>query len=374
MTNILHLINYPGQGGSERYIFSLANKLHGKACRFFLAHGMEGPLVSQMQNLGVETFLVPMKCPWDIKAARKLKQYCKEKNISIIHTHFLRENYVSILSKALGNPVRLVNTVHMMDEKTGITKAINGLATHFDNKIIVVSKAVKRIQENEGIKAHKLELIYNGVEIHSPEYISPSFRERLGISPEVFLITSVARFTEEKGHLFLLESLKIFYDELRDNPVSPIEKVRFVLAGEGPLMESCKEKASELGIDELLIFTGYCSDVTGLLHESDLFISHSMSEALGISILEALACGLPVVATDSGGPSEIINEETECGVLIDKQDAHGFARAILKMLSNREFYDSCSKRAKIVVEERFSLERMANETLRVYQEILPENL
>jgi glycosyltransferase involved in cell wall biosynthesis len=124
-----------------------------------------------------------------------------------------------------------------------------------------------------------------------------------------------------------------------------------------------------MGIDDLILFTGFFSDVTQLLHTSDLYVSHSQSEALGISILEALACGLPVVATDSGGPSEIVNEDNGVGILVDKNDAEGYARAIVKMITDRDFYDSCRKRTKSLVQSRFSLDHMADETFKVYQAV-----
>lgn len=371
MTHVLHLIQYPGQGGSERYILSLAEKLHGKSCRFFLAHGGNGPLVEAARAMGMETFLLPMKSPWDLAAARGLKRYCRDKGITVVHTHFLRENYVSILSRILGNRVRLVNTVHMMDEKTGLTRAVNRLMTRFDKHIIAVSRAVQSVQLTEGVPSSKISIIYNGVDIQPHIEHNPSLRERFHIAADAFLITSVARFTEEKGHLFLMDAIKAFLDDAKAHPDSRLAKAHFLLTGEGPLAEPCREKARKLDIDSRILFTGYCSDVSELLYASDLFLSHSRSEALGIAILEALACGLPVVATDSGGPSEIVNRETGCGILVAKEDAAGFARAMKTMIMDTGFHASCREKAKALIKSAFSLDHMAAETLRLYQDRLP---
>lgn len=100
---VLHLINYLGNGGTEVYIQSLAKKLHNKKCKFYIAYS-EGEKGRQMfQELGIDLINLKMQNPFDLRAAKELKDICKDLSIDVIHTHFLRENYISILSKLFGN-------------------------------------------------------------------------------------------------------------------------------------------------------------------------------------------------------------------------------------------------------------------------------
>lgn len=372
--NVLQLINYPGNGGSEKYQLSLADKLHGDRCRFFLAASQEGPMIEEAKARAIDIEFLSMKGPFDLKAAFKLKRLCRRLSIDIVHTHFLRENFIAALSKILGNKVVLVNTVHMMDRKNGVIKLFNRLMSRFDNAVITVSKAVSDIQLEEGISPEKLHLIYNGVDISCTiGKISSSFRKSNRIGGDEFLITSIARFSEEKGHLFLIDAINRFREKAikEYGPVMP--KVKFLLAGEGMMLEECRQRVMALELSDMVLFTGFCSNVNALLKESDLFVSHSKKEALGISILEALACGIPAIVTDSGGTAEIVNEATGCGILVKNGDTDGLASAMIKMATDRAFYTECRSKAVKTVEDRFTLEKMASDTLELYLKFAGEN-
>lgn len=371
MINVLHLINYPGKGGSEGYILSLAEKLHGGECKFSLAYSMDGPMLKQAEAMGIATYNIPMKSPWDIKAASNVKKLCRELSIDVIHTHFLRENFVSVFSRFLGCRAALVNAVHMLDERTGVIKLANRFFSSFDDGIIAVSNSVRNILLSEGINSSKIRLIFNGVDIDVRcEKNNEGIREALGIKAGEYVITSAARFSEEKGHFFLLDAINYFKRTYKQGNDGNTPRVRFILAGDGVLLDECKKRADSLGIAEDIIFSGFCSDVNSLLGASDLFISHSIREAMGISILEALACGLPVVAINSGGPGEIVNDDTGCGILVEKGDAAGFAAAMSRMVRDREFYDFCRSRALITVKDMFNLDETAGATLDFYIECM----
>jgi Glycosyltransferase len=372
--NVLHLINYPGNGGSEKYILSLADKLHGDRCRFFLAASTDGPMIENVKARAIDIDFIPMKNPFDIRAAFMLKRLCKRLSIDIVHTHFLRENFIGALSKILGNRIALINTVHMMDRKNGLIRTANRIMSNFDDAVIAVSQAVSDIQLEEGISADKLKLIYNGVDITcSNGRVASNFRKANKIGGDEFLITSAARFSEEKGHLFFLEAISRFKATLESQYGTAMPKVKFVLAGEGVLLEECRKRATDMELNDIILFTGYFSNINALLKETDLFISHSTKEALGISILEALACGIPAIVTNSGGTSEIVNETTGCGLLVNNGDVAGLSSAMVRMVTDRVFYSECRSKAVKTVEERFTLDKMAGDTLELYIKCLGEN-
>jgi len=367
----MHLINYPGKGGTERYILSLAEKLHGKSCKFYLGYSENGPMLKQVKELGIETVHIPMRNPYDLKAAAAVKEVCKKNLIDVVHTHFLRENYISIFSRIAGNESALVNTQHMLTENNMILRLFNRMFMLKDDKIIAVSCAVRDKMISEGIPSSKIEVIYNGVDVEYWEAGNRSmeFRKELGISEDDFVITSVARFSEEKGHVFLLEVIK-YYKKLASSNENIRKNVKFILVGDGELFDRTRKLAGMLGVSDITVFTGYRSDLKKILLGSDLFLSHSKSEALGISILEALACGLPVVATNAGGPAEIINNTTRCGILTNYGDAERFAAAIIRLITDERLYTAFKDNSVKLVRSKFNLDKTAHETYNLYKRCL----
>lgn len=370
MIKVLHLLNYPGRGGSERYILSLAEKLHNNGCIFYLGYSADGPMLEMAKALGIQAFNLPMDSPYDLRAAILLKDFCREFNIDIIHTHFLRENYISAFSKIAGNKAAIINTCHLLEKKKPLLVITNFLINFFTDGIIAVSFAVRDQLVGEGISPKKIEIIHNGVDINYWKgRRNYRIRSELGLTRDDFVITSIARFSEEKSHIFLLESIRELKKTAAFLNVKEFERVKFLFVGDGELMEECKKMTNMFGISDKIIFTGYRSDIRAILHASDLFVSHSRSEALGISILEALASGLPVVATNSGGPSEIINAQNNCGLLVGRNDTEGFAEAMMRFITDKKFYNTCRKNAVAVAEEKFSLDKTAEQTYNLYNKL-----
>lgn len=368
MTNVLHLINYLGNGGTEKYILSLADKLHNKSCRFFTAYSEEGSGRKLFEEAGIKLFRLKMRNPADIHAASELKALCGKLHIDVIHTHFLRENYIAILSKMFGNKVKIINTRHMLFENSKSVILANRLLTGYNDSIIAVSGKVREQLLHEGISPNKVKLIYNGVdpeEWSSP--CTPDFRKENGICEDEIVITSVARFSPEKGHDFYLDAIRHFKDAIADRG-TPMGKFRFVLAGDGELLNPMREKAERLGLSEDTMFPGYVPNVRDLLKSSDLFVSHSSCEALGISILEAMAAGLPVISTDSGGTREIISGDSEAGILIEYGDKSALSDSLIRLIERRELRDKYINTGRRVIREQFNLDKTSEETYNLYRQ------
>ncbi len=370
MIKVLHLINYLGAGGTEKYIYSLSAKLHNKSCKFYVAYSVEGNGMKAFEELGIDLFRLQMKSPLDMGAAHKLKKLCRQHSIDVIHTHFLRENYIAILSKVMGNRVKIINTRHMLLENSRAVIAANRFFTKCNDSIIAVSTKVKEQLLEESISPGKIRLIHNGIDPeqwNSP--MPPTFRKETGISEDEIVITSVARFSPEKGHDFLLDGIRTFKDMLTGSSITST-KFRFVLVGDGELHEQIVEKAKALDLQDDILFTGYQEDIENILKSSDIFISHSSSEAFGISILEAMASGLPVIATDSGGTAEIVNDRNKSGILIAYGDKEALATSLIHLLQNRELIKEYVYTGYKIVLEHFSLDKTSEETYNLYAGLL----
>ncbi|MBQ3107509.1 MAG: glycosyltransferase [Firmicutes bacterium] len=356
---VLHLIQASGTGGYEQYVTTLLKTLQGKGVEFELAYGQEGTLTELARKMGLPVHPLPMESPWDQTAAKALAKFCRERKIDTVHTHFLRENYVAAFSKLHGNKARLVNTIHMLEPKSKAVLAMNRIMYRLVDGIIAVSGAVKDMAIREGLQARKLQIVYSGVLTRpcAADEIAAE-RKRLGIEEGETVFTSIARFREEKGHAFALKAAEAFYRK------RPEARVRFVLAGDGALLEPMREAAKSLG--GKVILPGLCTDPALLLQASDVLLSHSEQEAFGLSIVEGIQCGLPAVATDAGGPREILGGAAPCGVLVPKGDAEGYADALIRLLEDEDFRGGLVANLP-AAQARFSVEQMAADTLRQYR-------
>lgn len=364
MLNVLHLLNYLGNGGTEVYIHSLGKKLHNKSCKFYIAYSEEGKGRNLFHELEIDLIKLNMSGPVDIKAALELKKICKNLSIDVIHTHFLRENYIAILSKIIGNNIKIINTRHMLIDNSKAVIISNKVFTKFNKKIIAVSSSVKDQLLGEGIDSSKIELIYNGIDLDEwriPTHLS--FRDEFNIKDDDIVITSVARFSEEKGHEFFLKSINLF----NDNGKITNQNIKFVLVGEGPLLDSIKDQSSRFGLEKAIIFTGFRRDIKNILKSSDLYVSHSKSEAFGISILEAIAAGLPVISTNSGGASEIINDGFNNGILINYGDEEKLVESLISLIEDQDLSNRLKDRGYDVVKQYFDLETSSKSTYEVYE-------
>jgi len=334
---VLYLLNYAGNGGSERYIETLIAQLGSRVTPFF-AYSDEGPLVEKLGKLGVPCFQLTMNSPYDLKAAKSLANYCRGNNIDVVHTHFMRENFIAVLAKWFyKSGAKVINTVHMTDRKTGIIRIFNTLISTGNIATIAVSKSVLFNLRVE--KIFNPVLIYNGVDT---SYFSPE-----PIPHEQYTIVCVGRFSSEKGQKYLIDAARQLPD------------FRFVLVGDGELLDDCKSNAPDN-----CEFPGYIEDTRKILNSADLYVCPSLEEALGLSVLEGMACGLPAVVTDAGGLPELVT--SDCGAIVLRGNTASLANAIAQE------YKHTSERAKRRggalkrVREHFDIETTAQQTLELY--------
>ena len=167
----------------------------------------------------------------------------------------------------------------------------------------------------------------------------------------------------------MLDAIKYFKDYIKENNIST-GKYKFILTGDGELYGKIKEKAEALGLHNDIIFTGYRNDIKNILKSSDIFVSHSISESFGISVLEAIASGLPVIATDSGGVHEIISDKFKNGLLIDYGDKKKFTEGLLKLIKSRELRNLYASHGYEILQELFNLDKTVEETYNLYMNCL----
>jgi glycosyltransferase involved in cell wall biosynthesis len=242
----------------------------------------------------------------------------------------------------------------------------NSLLTH---KMVAVSEGTRHFSiEEEGIRSNKLITIQNGINVErfsmslSPE-AERNLRQALGVEPDSLIILTVARLHPQKGHNYLVEAIPRI---LRDFP-----QARFLFVGEGGLRDELTRQVKKADLGEYVHFLGVRQDVPQLLAISDLFVLSSLWEGLPNSVLEAMAAGVPVIATNVDGTPEIINDG-DVGILIPPADPSALAQAICRLLKDKPLRVSIAKAARERVERKFSRDANTTAFIDLYQRLLEE--
>jgi len=352
---ILYLINHAGNGGSEKYVKVLSEGL--KNVEIFFGYNETGLLVSQMESLGAKVFNVKMKSPFDLKAAKQIAVICKENEIDIIHAQFPRENYIAILSKLYGNRAKVVYTSHINVNNNLVWKIMNFLITRKNSAVIAVCNSVKHLLISNNYPQDKIHVIFNGVGYEDYE------GNNIEDTPFIFVV--LARLSAEKGILFLLESIKTLSTETN-------KPFKLLLAGEGPLEAEAKNYVTENNLSEFVDFLGYTTNPKEVLSTGHVFINSSESEALSFAILEAMTMGLPVIATNVGGNPDIINDSTNCGILVAYNNPSEMATAMKTMMEDKDLYAKFSKNSRFAIKNTFDIKIMISKTQKMYKDILKD--
>ncbi|MCQ2748928.1 MAG: glycosyltransferase [Clostridia bacterium] len=204
--NVLHLINYAGGGGSEKYIEIL--KEHLEDINVSLACNEEGKLSDKFKEEGLPVYHVEMLRPFDFKAAKKLAKICNDNEIDIIHSHYLRENYISILSKMFyHNKAKIVYTCHFNNEDSFIVRMMNKIFYKNLDMIIAISKTVGDTLLKNGSPEDKIKVIYHGMPDTDKCAPQKEARDKFGVADDEFVISCGSRFSPEKGNKFLIRSI-----------------------------------------------------------------------------------------------------------------------------------------------------------------------
>jgi glycosyltransferase involved in cell wall biosynthesis len=232
-------------------------------------------------------------------------------------------------------------------------------------RILAISRFVAESVVASGVPRARVAVVNDGVEIPSLPSTEERrhARERWGIAPQDPLLGCVGYLLAEKGQEFLVRALPVVRGEYPD--------CKLLLAGGGPLRPSLERLAAELGVSDAVRFLGIIDDVSQVYAALNVFIFPSLAEPLGSSLLAAMANGLPVVAGTGGAVPEVIDHERN-GLLVDGPDPQGLGEAMCRLLGDKELAARLGKAARETVVQRFTSDRMVEETLRNYRQLCVE--
>jgi len=366
---VLHVIGGGEFGGAERHILNLATAMNPDMVEVSVCCLFADPFIQVAREAGIRSHSVPMRHKMDFGIVTKLRDLIIEEGIHLVHTHGVRANLVGRLAARMAGIDTVVTTVHSLLVQdypdlfsrlanTFIERASRSLTTQF----IAVSGGLQKALIQQGIPEKKITVIYNGLNpwLFQQAGTAGRWREKAGFSPGVPLVAIVGRLHPVKGHRYFLRSAAEILEKRTD--------VHFLVVGSGPERDSLEEYTRKLGIPEHVTFTGFVSDVTELMPDLNLLIVPSLWEGFGLTALEAMAVGVPVVATSVGGLPEIVEHGTT-GLLVPPADEAGLTRGISWMLDHPQEAVEMAAAARCVVEQKFTASAMARKTEELYRRL-----
>ncbi len=366
MKNILHLTETSEPGGSETVLAYIAKHLDPKHYRSSVCLLNEGWLSGHLKKIGVDYTIIENKRSFDPIFLSQLTRLIKRERIDLVHTHEFGMNvYGSIAARVCFVP--MIGTIHSrlyFTEKKRRMLAYK-LAIALCSQMVTVCEDLRMFM-HEKLRlrnANKIVTIYNGIDLEKYA-IKSSFGKlcsQLSIPAGTLVAGTVGSLFKVKGIPYLLEATK--------KVVSHFPNFRLLIAGEGDQESVLKQKTLSLGLEQTVSFLGFRNDIPELLNLFDIYICSSISEGLSLSILEAMAAGKPVVATQVGGNPELVIPGKN-GFLVSPGDPYALAEKILILLKDKNLRELMGRTGKKIAEEKFSLEKMVKNYQNLYEKLL----
>lgn len=327
-----------------------------------------GPLGETLQREGVEVVCLNRNPGRDWGVGKRLAAVAKERKIQVVHAHQYTPFFYSSLAKAWsGANYKLILTEHgrhFPDVVSSKRRLANRwVLCRYLNAINACCQfSATALATNDGFITLPIEVIENGIEWERYQTHSDktTLRAKLGLDTNRKYVACVARFHPIKDHTSMLQGFAQLARQRSD--------VDLLLIGDGPRRAELQSLVQELGIQDRVQFLGVRSDVADLLQAVDVFALTSLCEAASLTLLEAMAAGLPVVVTDVGGNPEIVRQGKE-GLLVPRQDATAIGTALARILSDSNLASRMGLAGKQRVKETYTLERTIERYHQLYQRL-----
>ncbi len=329
---ILQFIETGGPGGAEQVVLKLSTELIKQGDEVLVCTLREGWLTDELDRAGIRRTKIESNSGADLKLIFQIAEICRREKIDVIHSHLMDSNFYCALSRLISR-TRLICTehgdIHHSQKKKFVslkTKVTSLLAS----KVTAVSQFTKNELVKFGMNSSKVSVVRNPIEINRDSTDSSSIAlsdvsEDL-ISEETWVWVHVGNLRPVKDQSTLIKG---FAESLKLSTTPQ----KLIIVGDGELKEELVELTKSLNINDNVIFLGFRNDVKDILQLCNGFILTSKSEAMPISILEAMRANLVIISSNVGGIPEII-KDNETGFIFESQDHKDLAKKIAAIAGN----------------------------------------
>lgn len=335
---------------------------------------IELPYVDQKYNIPIQRSPFQSK---NVEAYQELKAIIDKNDYKIIHCHTPMGGVLTRLAakQARKHGTKVFYTAHGFHFCKGgptmnwlLYYPIEKVLARYTDCLITINNEDYELANSHRFRATEIEHVH-GVGVDTERFKPLNIvdkrnqREKLGYNANDFLLFYAAEFNKNKNQQFLIKALA----KIKDS----IPNARLLLAGEGIFQDSCKKLASELGVDHMVEFLGYRNDIVNLLPMCDVAVASSLREGLPVNIMEAMACGLPVVATENRGHNELIVNQYN-GWTVSPENINDMANKIILLANEQHLITTLGDNGRDRIEKTYSVNSILNENSHLYERYMKE--
>jgi glycosyltransferase involved in cell wall biosynthesis len=360
---VLHVVISYCPGGGERAAIEIATRLCSRFRTVACCLDEPGLWASQLTDRGIDVLALERRPGFHPSLGRRIAEIATERDIQVLHCHQYSPYVYGAIAALLKPGLRVIVTEQgrLSDappsRKRRVANAVLGRIPH---RVFAVSSDLRLHLIQEGFAPGRVEVLHNSIE--PGPLVTPadraSARAALDVPSETYTVGTVARLDPVKDLGTLVRAFAILR---RFDP-----RAFLVIIGDGPERSTLNAIVDEVGVQNFVRFTGHRDDARGLLPAFDVYVNCSITEGTSLTIMEAMAASLPVVATDVGGTPEIV-AVGETGQLVPARSAEALAGALRDLASRPERAHAFAAAGRRRVEERFSIDRMVERYAQAYR-------
>lgn len=351
-------------GGAEKNLVQLVTRLDRRRWEprvFCLAS--EGPLAQPLRDAGIAVICLnasrrfgAASTVW--RLARHLQQF----RPALLQTFLFHANLVGRLAGRWAGVPRIVSGIRVAEKDAPVRLRLDRWTNRLVDKNVCVSRGVAEFSvRHAGLDSRKCVVIPNGVDLAEIDRVPPADITSVGVPPGHRAILFVGRLAPQKAPELLLEAAELVLPRFPD--------VHVLFVGEGPLRSTLQRRAVASSHAERIHFLGRRADVIGLMKASSCLALTSRWEGMPNVVLEAMAAGVPVVATEAEGVSDLVQNGLS-GLIVPVGDAPGLAAALSRLLSDSTLSSSLAHESQVIVRKWFTVDRLVGAYERLYEELL----
>jgi len=366
--NIVFLVHTYALGGLENVVTNLVNTLDPQQYRCTILSFAPLAQVSHRVNLErVQLISLNKKAGNDLGSIYRIYRFFQESKADIVQTHNWGTVFEGLIAAKLARVPCLVHAEHGTIESKKRNRWIQRALWQWTNQVVCVSETHRRqLVDVIGYPREKIKPIFNGVDTtrFSPMPAEKTaIRKKMGLGAETICIGTLGSFRTVKNQALLLSAA--------DQVLKITPNVHLVFVGEGPLKVGLMAEADKLRIRGQVHFLGARTDIPELLNAFDIFVLPSLMEGMPISVLEAMSCGIPVVASAVGGLPEVI-EDGKSGLLFPSKDPTALAAVLSGLIADKEKRLALGQEGRRRVLSSFSVEKMVGKYHALYRSLLAD--
>lgn len=367
---VLETIRQGKIGGGESHVLDLVRSMDHSKFEPVVLSFTDGPMVNVLQELGIPVFVIGSEKAFDLSVWKKVKRFMQEQRIDIVHVHGTRAN-TNVMWAARRLKLPLIYTIHGWSFHDGLSPLMRKAritAEKFITRSAKVNICVSDSNQRTGVNTFgrfDSIVIKNGInpEKFNPEAQYPDVRAAYGIREDQLVIGFIARMTYQKAPVAMIEG---FAKAVKENP-----DMVLLMIGEGELKETAMQAAAKLGLQDMVIFDNFRQDIPAVLNAVDIYCLPSLWEGFPIGVLEAMAMGKTVIASDVDGTREAVAHAVN-GWLIDPEAPHGLSDAIVHLAKDKNLRASLQQAAVETIRSTYNVSGMTRQIENVYQQLYQE--